>query len=50
MDEALRFSSDNGVKPMIETFPLAQAGTAFDKMMNSTVHFRAVLTMDGAAG
>ncbi len=45
IDDALRFSSDNGVKPMIETFPLAQAATAFDKMMNSTVHFRAVLTM-----
>jgi D-arabinose 1-dehydrogenase-like Zn-dependent alcohol dehydrogenase len=47
--DALRFSNENGVRPMIETFPLAQAATAFDKMMNSTVHFRAVLTMNGSA-
>jgi D-arabinose 1-dehydrogenase-like Zn-dependent alcohol dehydrogenase len=34
-----------GVRPMIETFPLADAPAGFDKMMNATVKFRAVLTM-----
>ncbi len=45
IDDALRFSMETGVRPMIETFPLAEAATAFDKMMNATVNFRAVLTM-----
>ncbi len=45
IDEALRFSAETGVRPMIETFPLAEAAKGFDKMMDSTVHFRAVLTM-----
>jgi hypothetical protein len=31
---------------MIETFPLAEAVAGFDKMVNSTVKFRAVVTMD----
>jgi D-arabinose 1-dehydrogenase-like Zn-dependent alcohol dehydrogenase len=45
VDEALHFSALVGVKPMIEEFPLARVEEAFKKMMDSTVHFRAVLTM-----
>lgn len=45
IDDTLRFSMEAGVKPMIETFPLAEAVKGFDKMMNSTVKFRAVVTM-----
>ena len=48
IDKALSFSIEAGVRPMIETFPLADAATAFDKMMNATVNFRAVLTMGGS--
>jgi D-arabinose 1-dehydrogenase-like Zn-dependent alcohol dehydrogenase len=47
IDDALRFSMEVGVRPMIETFPLADAAIGFDKMMNATVNFRAVLTMNG---
>jgi propanol-preferring alcohol dehydrogenase len=32
-----------GVRPSVEEFPLEEAATAFDRMMSSTVHFRAVL-------
>jgi D-arabinose 1-dehydrogenase-like Zn-dependent alcohol dehydrogenase len=46
IDDALRFSMEVGVRPMIEKFPLAEAVAGFDKMMNSTVKFRAVVTMD----
>ena len=44
--DALDFSVRFNVMPMIETFPLAQAAEAFDKMMTAKVHFRCVLTMD----
>jgi D-arabinose 1-dehydrogenase-like Zn-dependent alcohol dehydrogenase len=43
--EALDFSVRFNVMPMIETFPLARANEAFDKMMSAKVHFRSVLTM-----
>jgi D-arabinose 1-dehydrogenase-like Zn-dependent alcohol dehydrogenase len=45
IEEALSASMAHGVKPIIETFPLADAVAGFDKMMNSTVKFRAVVTM-----
>lgn len=44
-EDALKFSVVAGVKPMVEVFPLEQAKTAFEKMMNAKVHFRAVLKM-----
>lgn len=50
MDEVLNFCHLSGIRPMIEKFPLAKAQEAFQKMMDSTVHFRAVLTMGGAHG
>jgi D-arabinose 1-dehydrogenase-like Zn-dependent alcohol dehydrogenase len=46
IEEALQVSMDRGVKPIIETFALADAVAGFDKMMNSTVKFRAVVTMN----
>ena len=45
MGDALAFSRDNGVQPMVKAFSLEDANVAFDKMMNSTLHFRSVLTM-----
>ncbi len=46
IEEAIRFSMLFGVVPMVEVFPLEQAALAFEKMMTSKVHFRAVLKMD----
>jgi propanol-preferring alcohol dehydrogenase len=45
MQDALRFSVLTGVLPMVETFPLAQAAVAYERMMSSKVKFRSVLTM-----
>ena len=45
MADALDFARNNGVQPMIETFSLEDANTAFNKMMDGTVHFRSVLAM-----
>ncbi len=45
IEEAVRFSMLFGVVPVVEVFPLEQAALAFEKMMTSKVHFRAVLTM-----
>ena len=42
----LRFSALTGVRPMIETVPLADAQAAYDKMMSGAARFRMVLTMD----
>jgi len=44
-EDALNFSVISGVLPMIEVFPLEQAVLAYEKMMTSKVHFRAVLKM-----
>jgi D-arabinose 1-dehydrogenase-like Zn-dependent alcohol dehydrogenase len=46
LEETIRFSIHAGVRPTIETFPLEQAAAAYESMMNATVRFRAVLTMD----
>ncbi len=45
IEEAINFSLMAGVSPMVEVFPLEQAALAFDRMMTSKVHFRAVLKM-----
>jgi alcohol dehydrogenase, propanol-preferring len=45
--DTLSFSAGNDVRPMIEVFPLAQAELAYEKMLASKVHFRAVLQMGG---
>ena len=44
-EDVLNFSVISGALPMIEVFPLEQAGLAYEKMMTAKVHFRAVLRM-----
>lgn len=45
IEDTLHFSVLTKVIPMVEEFPLEQAAIAYKKMMDSTVHFRAVLKM-----
>ena len=45
MGETLDFSLLTKIIPMVEVFPLEEAPVAFQKMMDSKVHFRAVLKM-----
>jgi len=44
-EDTLRFAELTGVRPMIETFPLAKAGEAYARMMSGDAQFRVVLTM-----
>ena len=44
-EDTLRFSAVAGVRPMIETFPLAKVAEAYERMVSGKVRFRAVLTM-----
>ena len=44
-EETMRFAALTGVKPMIETAPLADAQAAYDKMMRNEARFRMVLTL-----
>ena len=44
-EDTLRFSALTGVRPTIETMPLADAQAAYDKMMSGDARFRMVLTM-----
>jgi D-arabinose 1-dehydrogenase-like Zn-dependent alcohol dehydrogenase len=43
--DTLAFSTLSGVRPMIETMPLAHAVEAYDRMMRGEARFRMVLTM-----
>jgi D-arabinose 1-dehydrogenase-like Zn-dependent alcohol dehydrogenase len=43
-EDTLRFSVLSGVRPMIETLPLEQAGQAYAKMLSGDARFRMVLT------
>jgi propanol-preferring alcohol dehydrogenase len=43
-EDTLRFSALTGVRPTIETLPLAEAQAAYDKMMSGDARFRMVLT------
>jgi propanol-preferring alcohol dehydrogenase len=45
-EETLAFALLQGVRPMVETFPLEQAQEAYDRMMRADVRFRAVLVMN----
>lgn len=47
-EETLAFSALSGVRPMTETFPLEEAGAAYDRMLANDARFRVVL--DVAAG
>jgi D-arabinose 1-dehydrogenase-like Zn-dependent alcohol dehydrogenase len=42
-EDTLKFAASNGVRPMIETFPLERAADAYDRMMSGEVRFRSVL-------
>jgi D-arabinose 1-dehydrogenase-like Zn-dependent alcohol dehydrogenase len=44
-EDALNFCALTGIRPMIETFPLEQAGAAYDRMLSGKARFRVVLTM-----
>jgi D-arabinose 1-dehydrogenase-like Zn-dependent alcohol dehydrogenase len=44
-EDTLRFAELSGVRPMIETFPLENAGEAYVRMMSGKAEFRVVLTM-----
>lgn len=43
-EDTMRFSALEGVRPMIETLPLAEAQKAYDKMMSGDARFRMVIT------
>ena len=45
-EEAIAFAQRQGVKCMIEKFPLEKAQEALDHMLAGDVRFRAVLVMD----
>jgi D-arabinose 1-dehydrogenase-like Zn-dependent alcohol dehydrogenase len=44
-EDTVRFAELSGVRPMIETFPLAKAGEAYARMKSGRAQFRVVLTM-----
>ncbi len=44
-EDTLRFCELTGVRPMIETYPLAKAGEAYARMMSGQAQFRVVITM-----
>jgi D-arabinose 1-dehydrogenase-like Zn-dependent alcohol dehydrogenase len=41
--DSLAFAAQTGVRPMIETFPLARAADAYARMMSGAARFRVVL-------
>ncbi|HEX8972532.1 zinc-binding dehydrogenase, partial [Oryzihumus sp.] len=43
-EDTLRFAALTGVRPMVETAPLTDAASAFEKMMEGKARFRMVLT------
>jgi D-arabinose 1-dehydrogenase-like Zn-dependent alcohol dehydrogenase len=43
-EDTLRFSAFNGIRPMIEQYPLEKAAEAYDRMMSNKARFRVVLT------
>jgi D-arabinose 1-dehydrogenase-like Zn-dependent alcohol dehydrogenase len=44
-EDTLRFAELTGVRPMVETYPLAKAAEAYARMMSGKAQFRVVLTM-----
>jgi D-arabinose 1-dehydrogenase-like Zn-dependent alcohol dehydrogenase len=44
-EDTLNFAQLSGVRPMIETYPLAKAGEAYERMISGKAQFRVVLTM-----
>jgi D-arabinose 1-dehydrogenase-like Zn-dependent alcohol dehydrogenase len=44
--DTMAFAALHGIKPMIETFPLAKADDAYARMMGGKVRFRSVLVTE----
>ncbi|HEY1892190.1 MAG TPA: alcohol dehydrogenase [Steroidobacteraceae bacterium] len=44
-EDTLRFAELTGVRPMIETYPLAKAAEGYARMLSGKAEFRVVLTM-----
>jgi D-arabinose 1-dehydrogenase-like Zn-dependent alcohol dehydrogenase len=44
-EDTLQFAELSGVRPMIETYPLAKAAEGYARMMSGNAQFRVVLTM-----
>ncbi len=45
-EDAMRLAALSGIRPMIETYPLAEAAAAYDRMMSGKARFRVVLKMN----
>ncbi|KAJ5881393.1 alcohol dehydrogenase [Penicillium soppii] len=45
-EEAIQFTELEGIDCMVQTFPLEKANDAYDAMIQGTVRFRAVITMN----
>jgi D-arabinose 1-dehydrogenase-like Zn-dependent alcohol dehydrogenase len=45
-EDTMQFSALTGVRPMIETYPLAKAAEAYERMMSGKARFRVVITMN----
>jgi D-arabinose 1-dehydrogenase-like Zn-dependent alcohol dehydrogenase len=43
-EDTLQFSSETGVRPMIEKYPLEKAADAYQRMLSGRARFRVVLT------
>lgn len=43
-EETLAFSAQTGISPQIETYPLAEANAAYERMITNQARFRVVLT------
>jgi D-arabinose 1-dehydrogenase-like Zn-dependent alcohol dehydrogenase len=46
-EDTMQFSALNGVRPMIEKYPLEKAAEAYEQMISGRARFRVVLTMGG---
>jgi D-arabinose 1-dehydrogenase-like Zn-dependent alcohol dehydrogenase len=46
--DTMAFAARHGIEPMVESFPLARAGAAVERMMSGQARFRAVLDMTAA--
>lgn len=44
-EDTLRFAAANGIRPMIEVFPLERAADGYARMMSGKVRFRSVIKM-----
>ena len=44
-EDAMRLAALSGIRPVIETFPLAEAAAAYDRMISGKARFRVVLKM-----